>query len=704
MYSTSKVTILVVGDAIRDSVLLQVASLHEFNAQIIYAKNIKEAIKIILARTVDLTVIHYQLADGTAIEFLEAVQFLGSRLIPTIVVGKEQDEKWALHAFRKGARECLVEDKQGHYLQRIPVIIERLLKDEKARGARENKINKEIFLQSVSDGVIGLDVNFEVTFINPAATMYFNTSVETLLHAPVKQLFAQFKEEVIPFESAIKRVKKTNQPAEMGAYTLLWGKEKLPLTVTLRLVPLFDEMLHLEGYLFLVTDHSDVKIRNHDREENVDELTELLNKKAFMQRLQQTLVYCERYGSKAAVLLVNLDGFKTINEALGRIVGDELLYKIGIRLKSIVRQADLVARLGGDEFAILLTRVKHENDSGKVASKVMQALLSPFLLKGQNFYICASIGISLYPQDAYEANQLLHNANCALQTVKRKGKNGYQYYESNLTAQAEKMVRISNDLRSAPDQDQLDIYFQPQIEASSGRFIAFEALLRWHHPAFGMIGPSVFIPIAEEIGFIDKLGEWVVDHACVCCNQWEQQGLDAFRICINVSINELKRKDYVENITERVCAHGLSPSRFQIEITESLFLEDRHAVIQSLCELKAAGFQIAIDDFGTGYSCLSYLKDLPIDILKIDKSFIQMLSTANEKQIAIIASIIELAKKLNIVTLAEGVETKEQMEYLTTFGCDQLQGFLIAKPLPFERATQFIQKSSNTGKPLSQAK
>jgi diguanylate cyclase (GGDEF)-like protein len=424
-----------------------------------------------------------------------------------------------------------------------------------------------------------------------------------------------------------------------------------------------------------------------------DDLTGLFNRKAFLHRLEHAISYCNRYHTKCAVMFVDLDGFKPINDALGHACGDELILQAANRIQSIVRDSDILARVGGDEFMVLLTHVNHPNDAARVAIKINRALHPPFEINNNKYHITASIGIAIYPNDSSEANKLIQYADCAMSMVKKRGKNDYQYYKSDLNVEAEKMMRISNDLRLAIESNQLQLYFHPQLCAKSGELVGLEALLRWNHPELGMVPPTLFIPIAEEMGFIGNIGQWVLIKACESYLSWQEQGLTDFTVSVNLSIKELQSEYFVERIAQCIEHYPIDPKRLQFEITESIFANDAQAIIDKLHQLKSMGFQIAMDDFGTGYSCLSYLKDLPIDVIKIDRSFVQCLTFQDsQRHRSIIAAIIDLAKRLDMTTLAEGVETEEQAEYLRSIGCEHFQGFLFAKPMPFEETTNYIRK------------
>jgi len=697
MSELTSANILVIGDPKREGLpISQAASVHGFDVHIITTKTLKEAVKIILEKSIDLILCEYHLNDGSAVDLLSALSHLTARMLPVVVVAEEVEEKFAIQAFRKGAKDFIVKDKSSHYLQRLPLVLERVLKDEcRYRENTRIKKNNEAILASISDGVIGINLQGIITFANPVAAMYLHEQLPNIINQPIEQFAQRITNDFsVAFKKAVETVEKTNNLVSVGNYELGLNETSQKNEVKIYLTPVFDELLHLEGYVLSFRDVSDIqKLQSETQEcEQQDDLTGLLNRKALLLRLKHTVAYCHRYNTRCAVLFVDLDGFKSYNDALGHDFGDELLLKVSQRICMVIRDADYVARTSSDEFIVLLTHINHTNDASKVAAKINRSLMPFFEINSDKFQITASIGIALYPDDSTDAEKLLQYADFAMSLAKKRGKNHYQYFQSDLNLEAERVMRLSNDLRSAIQLEQLDLHFQPQIDARTGRLTGLEALSRWSHPVLGMIPPSVFIPLAEEIGVIANIGRWVFDKSCHYYHLWQKQGLSNFTLSINLSIKELQRDEFVDEIAEAVYENLIDPHYFQFEITESIFAHDTQEIIYKLYQLKQIGFQIAMDDFGTGYSCLSYLRDLPIDVIKIDQSFVQAISSDNnERHKAIIAAIFDLAKRLRITTLAEGVETKDQAAYLRSLECDQLQGFLIAKPMPFAEVTQYIQ-------------
>lgn len=696
MIENKQAKILVIEKTVKsEPPLWKSVKIPSFQIEIFHVNSIKEAIKIVLEKPIDSIVTHFTIDDGNAIEFLEAISHLSARLIPIIVVADESDEDVGIQVFRKGARDFLIKDKKNQYKQRLPLALERVLKEEiRFRETTRLKKNTEDVLATISDGILGLNLHGTITFANPAAALYLNLSFESLIGKSFNEYASGIDTAFLEnLQQGMQNVQISNQVMVIGQYMLNVGKRSQLSMVEISLTPVFNELLHLEGYVLTFRDISETKQLNDEIRHMAieDDLTGLFNRKAFIHRLEHVISYCNRYHTKCAVLFIDLDGFKVINDALGHLCGDEILLKVVDRIQSVIRETDILARVGGDEFMVLLTHIGHPNDAAKVASKINRALLPAIELKSQKYYITASIGIALYPNDSSDALKLVQSADFAMSMVKKGGKNHYQYYKSDLNLEAERMMRLSNDLRLAIQTNQLDVYFHPQVSAQTGAFIGFESLVRWHHPEFGLISPHQFIPIAEEMGFIGEIGQWVLNRTCECYLLWKEQGLENFSLSVNLSVNELLRDDFIDDIKKCMGRFLIEPARLQFEITESIFAHDASLIIKKLLILKKMGFQIAMDDFGTGYSCLSYLKDFPIDIIKIDRSFVQSLNEKdNERHKAIISVIIDLAKKLQMTTLAEGVENEEQAEYLRMLGCEYLQGYLFAKPMPFVEATEYM--------------
>lgn len=426
-----------------------------------------------------------------------------------------------------------------------------------------------------------------------------------------------------------------------------------------------------------------------------DPLTNLPNRLAFEAQLAQTLRLCERGNYQLALMVIDLDNFKNINDSLGHHVGDELLQQVALRLRECVRSSDLVARIGGDEFVVVLPEIENPLTAARVASKVQLNLADSYRVTDQVLYATPSIGISLFPIDGQDASTLLRNADTAMYHAKDAGRNNHQFYTARMNEAAGERLQMENELRQAvsgitPGHCEFSLHFQPQIQTATGKVIGLEALLRWHNPTFGQVSPMRFIAIAEDTGLILPLGDWVIWETCRLTRSLKDQGLGDVRVAINISAQQLRHDNLLLLIRGALACYDLSPQDIELEITESTAMQNPEVTLSILDQLAAMGIMLAIDDFGTGYSSLAYLKHLPINRLKLDRSFVTDIETdANDA--AICTATIALGHSLGLELVAEGVETEEQRDFLARLGCDTLQGYLYSKPLPFTEVVAYLQ-------------
>ena len=430
-----------------------------------------------------------------------------------------------------------------------------------------------------------------------------------------------------------------------------------------------------------------------------DELTELPNRELFSQSLERTIKVAERDQQKFAVLFVDLDRFKRINDTLGHSVGDKLLKDVARRLAKCVRSTDSVAqldpvsngairlaRLGGDEFVIKLYGVEQEEAVAAVASRVIAALTPPFSCAGHQFVVTPSIGISLYPQDGRTSEELLMNADSAMYRAKSAGRNNYKFFSETMRTKSLHRLDLENLIRTAIEEEQFELYYQPKVDAQSFQLVGAEALLRWHHPKRGTIEPDDFIPIAEETGLIVPIGQWVLREACKQVKVWSTSPVGAVPVSVNISSHQFRDRGLFDDVIGAISGAGIDARFLELEITESVLMQDVDKTYVELNRLKEAGITMSIDDFGTGYSSLSYLKRFPIDTIKIDRVFMKDLHLESDDS-AICAAILAMSKQLGLIVVAEGVETREQLIFLRRHGCDHVQGFIFSKAIS---ASQFF--------------
>jgi len=425
-----------------------------------------------------------------------------------------------------------------------------------------------------------------------------------------------------------------------------------------------------------------------------DPLTNLPNRLAFESQLAQSLRSCERDSKQLALMLIDLDNFKNINDTLGHQVGDLLLQSVAQRLRECVRGSDLVARIGGDEFVVVLPEIEAPLTAARVASKIQSNLADSYRIADHILYATPSIGISLYPIDGSDPGTLLRNADTAMYHAKSAGRNNHQFYTARMNEASGERLAMENELRQAiarisPNNGEFSLHFQPQIETVSGRILGIEALLRWNNPKLGQVSPLRFIAIAEETGLIQPLGDWVIWETCRLIRLMKYQGIAGIRVAINISAQQLRHENLLLLVRGALSCYDLLPEDIELEVTESTAMENPEMTLSILDQLAAMGIVLAIDDFGTGYSSLAYLKHLPIKRLKLDRSFVTDIET-DVNDAAICSATIALGRSLGLELVAEGVETEAQRDFLAGLGCDFLQGYLYSRPMPFDDTVAYL--------------
>jgi len=471
--------------------------------------------------------------------------------------------------------------------------------------------------------------------------------------------------------------------ASLRAYLRQYRKPQLPTAFGDEVGGLMADAQHAIDRL----DEVVVQLATYDR------LTGLPNRALFHDQVRTALAQSRRSGRRVAVLVAEVDGFRTVNLTLGHAGGDRLLTAVAQRLGAAVREGDLVARLDGGDFAVLSASVETAEDVDALARRLVEAVGRPFMISGHEVTVRASIGIAVFPDDAGSVEQLLNNAGAAQRAVHEAGGDGYRFYAAELNARLHARVALEADLRHALGRDQLVLHYQPKIDVATGCVRGLEALLRWQHPERGQVSPVDFIPVAEETGLIVPIGEWVLRTACRQVRAWADAGLPALPVAVNLSARQFQQEGLVDMVRDALAEARVDARLLELEVTESLLMEDTARTVRTLERLRGQGITIALDDFGTGYSSLSYLKRFPVDTIKIDKSFVRDVATDAQSG-AIATAIVTLAHSLGKDVVAEGVETREQLESLAARGCDAVQGFLFSRPVPAAEIPALVRRAA----------
>ncbi len=568
-----------------------------------------------------------------------------------------------------------------------------MVRDVSATWKMENMVRRhsqefKALVENAQDVIARFDRDMRFTYVNPAVQLVIGRSNAECLGKSWSELGLP-QEEAEAWQRGVRSV------FDSGESTLLECQINVPPLELryfhVRMSPEKDEKGSVTSVLVVARDMSERK-QYEDQlryQATHDGLTDLPNRTLMLDRLQQALPRVQRAGRLLAVAYLDIDHFKGINDTLGHATGDELLKQVAERIKGVLRSGDSVGRQSGDEFILLLTDIAQIPDVVIVAEKVLDIFARPFTVSGREVHISGSIGLSVYPQDSEDAETLLRNADVAMYRAKEDGRNGFRFYVAEMDARLRARVDTEQDLRVAIEQKELVLHYQPRVSLKTGQILGFEALVRWNHPREGLVGPDRFIGVAEDTGLIVPLGDWVLGEACRCARAWQDAGLPEMKMAVNLSARQFSEPNLVESVKRALAETRLDPRQLELEITESTVMHDTQTAIATLHTLKRLGITLAVDDFGTGYSSLSYLKLFPIDVLKIDRSFVSDI-TKDADDAAIVRATVNLAHSLELEVVAEGVENSAQLAFLKYIGCDELQGYYFSRPVPQEDAEHML--------------
>ena len=568
-----------------------------------------------------------------------------------------------------------------------PIIIDESIFKEKTRA--------EIALNSISDAVICTDIDCNIDYLNIAAEKITGWSRAEAHGLPINQVFNIIHSSTRkPAFSPIGLVLQTNKPRALSPDTLLIKRDGTEVAIEDSTSPIHNWDGQLTGVVIVFHDVSATKamalkmthLAQHDF------LTNLPNRVLLNDRIEQAITLASRHHTRLAILYLDLDNFKHINDSLGHATGDKLLQSVTSRLKECVRDSDTVSRQGGDEFVILLAETKNSEDAAISAQKIIDHMQAMHQLDKSQLHITTSIGISVYPADGLDAETLIQSADTAMYFAKEKGRNNYQFFKGEMNTRAVERSIIESNLRRALEKQQFTLLYQPKVNINTGQVSGAEALLRWQHEEWGEVVPDIFVPVAEDSGLIIPIGRWVLRQACKQAKIWQDAGLQDIIIAVNISAQEFLQKDFVEGVRAVLLETRLTAHYLELEITESVLMRDAESSKSILQQLKKMGLKLAVDDFGTGYSSLSYLQRFPIDVLKIDQSFVQNIESAKDDGI-IVSAIINMGNSLKLKVVAEGVETPSQLAFLKARHCEEGQGYFFSHPLTADKFAALLLKN-----------
>ena len=640
----------------------------------------------------DLAIVDYNLPILNGLQLLRILRDNGID-VPVIILTGVGTEEIAAAVMKAGAADYLVKDADGGHIEKICEAIARVWQQRQKQGQQKLVFAKRKLAEKVFDvteeGIVVTDANCVIQAVNPAFTTITGYSYEEAVGNNPSILKSDRQDD----QYYGRMWSSINQSGSWEGE--IWNRRKTgevyPQWLAINAIQ--DKNGKASEYIGIF---SDISIRKANEEKighqaNYDSLTGLPNRALLVDRAGEALHRAKREKTSLAILFVDLDRFKYINDHYGHAAGDELLIEVGRRIASALRDSDTVIRLSGDEFIVLMPVIQHAVDAGRVAEKIIAAISEPFMISDNKTYVSASVGIAVFPGDGDDVGVLLSHADMAMYKAKEGGRNQHLFYDQQMNEQAEKKAVIEHELQRAIREGQLEMYYQPVTNLQLNRITHAEALIRWNHPEKGLVMPDDFIPVAEESGLIIQLGEWVIDAVCKQLLAWKHQVDESLQLSLNVSPTQMMHANLDRQLQAAITRFAAPAGSIIIEITENVLIEGPDKIKLKLDAMKAMGLSFLIDDFGTGFSSMRYLKKLPFDGLKIDRSFVSDVDTDNEKAV-LVRAMIEMAHNLDLKVVAEGVETEAELAFLHDHDCDYVQGYLLGRPMPAEQFLEILQR------------
>jgi diguanylate cyclase (GGDEF)-like protein/PAS domain S-box-containing protein len=683
--------ILFVNDSSENAHLIQERLKEEGDVfELVYIQGFDQSLERLSNNEFDVFLLDLGHKNGQGVDILNMIRKHVMN-IPTVVLTSAQNESLDVRALQLGALDYLIKDRTD--VDALVSLLRHAAECGKTKKALlESEARYRLLLESVTDYVYTVQIENGhpvATSHGPgcvAVTGYTSDEYTAnpflwylMIHEEDRQAVIEQAEDVLS--------QKNTYPLEHR----IIHKDGRVRWIKNTPVPHIDQQGRLLAYDGLVSDITDLKQAEQKLSHSTyyDALTNLPNRELFSDRLRQAIIHARRHKRMFAVMFLGLDRFKGINDTLGHKAGDLLLRHVSERLANSIREGDTVARLGADEFIILFPDLIQTRDASFVAQKIHSVLSKGFLLDGQELFITTSIGISFYSADGTDVDTLIKNAGVAMYQAKAQGRNTYKFYTPAMNNKCVSRFMLENNLRKALERKEFVLYYQPLVELSSGRITGVEALVRWRHPILGLLSPLEFIPMAEDTGLIIPIGEWIMENVCMQGRKWNEAGFSPLRMTVNLSMRQFTHNAVIKTVFNALEKSYLDPCHLELELTESMVMQNAEQTIATLHELKSAGIQISLDDFGTGYSSLSYLKNFPLNNLKLDRSFVSDIAKETKNE-SISKAVIDLAHSLSLKVIAEGVETFDQLELLRSWNCDEVQGFLFSRPLPVEEVTRLM--------------
>lgn len=640
---------------------------------------------------IDAIIVNLSLPDSSGIETFDKL-FAAVPQTPILTLSLTDKTELAEEAVTRGSQGNICKD----YLD-SKIIPQTLLNIIQRKNVEEifnqDKVRAEIALNSINDAVICTDLSAKIDYLNTSAVKMTGWSKKEAYGLHINEVFniVDGATQEPPLENPVYLVLEKNEPMGLNAGTLLIRRDGKELSIEDSISPIRDPRGEMTGVVIVFHDITAEREMSKKMEHLAqhDFLTNLPNRLLLNDRIAQAISLAERANTQFAIMFLDLDNFKHINDSLGHDTGDKLLQSVTERLSSCIRSSDTVSRQGGDEFVILLTSSKHGSDTTLIANKILQALNRPHYITQNPLHITTSIGISVYPTDGKDAQTLIKNADTAMYGAKDTGRNNYKYFRNEMNVRAVERQFIESQLRLALEKEEFELHYQPKFNLITGAITGVEALLRWQHSEWGITNTKKFITVAEESGLIVPIGNWVMREACMQAKRWIDAGLKPMQVAVNISWIEFHQDNFVEGVRQVLLESGLNAKYLQLEITESVLMRDADTSAKMLHQLRNMHVQIALDDFGTGYSSLSYLNLFPVSTLKIDQSFVNDIHSVKDEAI-IVSAIIGMANKLKLCVVAEGIENKTQLEFLKLKDCEEGQGYYFSPPLRGELLAELL--------------